>query len=237
MGDQWLSIIEYARQYNLSDMTVRRRIKAGKLHAVLKEGKYFIPATEKPAHYQNHPLERQRETREEFSRQPHGSPRPSYDYEPREQRRTEYPQSRYQTPNQSPGATPFHREPPRTSYVSGAPDRNAVTRPDARATHYPQNHREQSRQHGDGAQDRYRLISACEAMLKKLGDTEKSIRELAETKESLLNEKIGKLEEQLNGRDASIRDLEQKIEDMQTLIRMLNTEPEETQNRNKPLSP
>ena len=43
MQDQWLSIAEYARHYNISDMTVRRRIKTGKIHAVLKDGKYFIP--------------------------------------------------------------------------------------------------------------------------------------------------------------------------------------------------
>ena len=43
MAEQWLSIVEYARTYRVSDMTVRRRIKTGKLHAILKEGKYFIP--------------------------------------------------------------------------------------------------------------------------------------------------------------------------------------------------
>src|SRR5690606_30498308 len=43
MADQWLSIVEYARTFKVSDMTVRRRIKTGRLHAVLKEGKYFIP--------------------------------------------------------------------------------------------------------------------------------------------------------------------------------------------------
>ncbi len=43
MAEQWLSIVEYARTFSVSDMTVRRRIKTGKLHAVLKEGKYFIP--------------------------------------------------------------------------------------------------------------------------------------------------------------------------------------------------
>ena len=47
MTDQWLSIIEYARFYNISDMTVRRRIKNGKLHAILKEGKYYIPTSDK----------------------------------------------------------------------------------------------------------------------------------------------------------------------------------------------
>lgn len=43
MAEQWLSIVEYARTFAVSDMTVRRRIKTGKLKAVLKEGKYYIP--------------------------------------------------------------------------------------------------------------------------------------------------------------------------------------------------
>ena len=40
---EWLSIIQYARNFGVSDMTVRRRIKTGKLKAVLRDGKYYIP--------------------------------------------------------------------------------------------------------------------------------------------------------------------------------------------------
>lgn len=43
MSDQWLSIVEYARTYGISDMTIRRRIRTGKLEAQLRDGKYFIP--------------------------------------------------------------------------------------------------------------------------------------------------------------------------------------------------
>lgn len=43
MAEHWLSIVEYARTFAVSDMTVRRRIKTGRLQAVLKEGKYYIP--------------------------------------------------------------------------------------------------------------------------------------------------------------------------------------------------
>lgn len=43
MTEQWMSIVEYARTFSVSDMTVRRRIKTGKLRAVLRDGKYFIP--------------------------------------------------------------------------------------------------------------------------------------------------------------------------------------------------
>lgn len=48
MSGSWMSIIEYAREYNVSDMTVRRRIKTGRLNAELREGKYYIPVGESP---------------------------------------------------------------------------------------------------------------------------------------------------------------------------------------------
>lgn len=44
MDDQWMSIVEYARVHGISDMTIRRRIKTGRLAAVLRDGKYYIPA-------------------------------------------------------------------------------------------------------------------------------------------------------------------------------------------------
>ena len=37
-----MSINDYSRSYSISDMTVRRRIRTGKLQAVLRDGKYFI---------------------------------------------------------------------------------------------------------------------------------------------------------------------------------------------------
>lgn len=43
MADQWLSIVEYARTHAISDMTIRRRIKTGRIKAVLRDGKYYIP--------------------------------------------------------------------------------------------------------------------------------------------------------------------------------------------------
>ena len=45
MADQWLSIVEYARETGISDMTIRRRIRTGRIAAELRDGKYFIPVT------------------------------------------------------------------------------------------------------------------------------------------------------------------------------------------------
>lgn len=42
MSEQWLSIVEYARTFAVSDMTIRRRIKTGRIEAVLRDGKYYI---------------------------------------------------------------------------------------------------------------------------------------------------------------------------------------------------
>lgn len=44
MQDGWISINDYARKFNVSDITVRRRIKQGKIPAELKNGKYYIRA-------------------------------------------------------------------------------------------------------------------------------------------------------------------------------------------------
>ena len=61
--EHWLSIIDYARMFNVSDMTVRRRIKAGKLPAKLIDQKYYIavPATQPtPSQSQSaHSMQRQ----------------------------------------------------------------------------------------------------------------------------------------------------------------------------------
>jgi hypothetical protein len=42
MEEKWMSINDYSRSFSISDMTVRRRIRTGKLKAVLRDGKYFI---------------------------------------------------------------------------------------------------------------------------------------------------------------------------------------------------
>ena len=54
MTQEWLSIVEYARAFDVSDMTIRRRIKTGKLKAVLKDGKYYIPVDDSRSDLSNH---------------------------------------------------------------------------------------------------------------------------------------------------------------------------------------
>ena len=49
MTQQWMSIVDYARKFMMSDMTVRRRIRAGKLKAMLRNGKYYIDISQSSA--------------------------------------------------------------------------------------------------------------------------------------------------------------------------------------------
>lgn len=49
MAEQWLSIVEYARTFGISDMTIRRRIRTGRLQAYLRDGKYYLPVDVDPA--------------------------------------------------------------------------------------------------------------------------------------------------------------------------------------------
>ena len=56
MADQWLSIVEYARETGISDMTIRRRIRTGRISAELRDGKYFIPVTVDQANGQINPV-------------------------------------------------------------------------------------------------------------------------------------------------------------------------------------
>jgi len=48
MAEQWLSIVEYARTFDISDMTIRRRIRTGRIQAYLRDGKYYIPVQSDP---------------------------------------------------------------------------------------------------------------------------------------------------------------------------------------------
>jgi hypothetical protein len=49
MAEQWLSIVDYARTFGISDMTIRRRIRTGRLQAYLRDGKYYIPIDSDPS--------------------------------------------------------------------------------------------------------------------------------------------------------------------------------------------
>jgi hypothetical protein len=80
MAEQWLSIVEFARRYKISDMTIRRRIKTGKLQAVLQEGKYYIPMSEIEKAQQDH---QQGGGRTDFMIDPRRDPRRDPSLDPR----------------------------------------------------------------------------------------------------------------------------------------------------------
>jgi hypothetical protein len=104
MSDQWLSIIEYARRFNISDMTVRRRIKTGKLQAVLREGKYYIPATSVEMAPQHHRPQQPQPAivKSRPTMQSHPDPIPTYETAPVRS------QSRTQAQSSNPHFVPHH---------------------------------------------------------------------------------------------------------------------------------
>ena len=221
MSDQWLSIAEYARQFHVSDMTVRRRIKSGKINAVLKDGKYFIPVVgtgaADPA-CNRRGVFGPRPVSEAWNHEVPPAALAREDHQPGNG--LHYPGSRFQI-----GAYPGHtRDGPRLQDVgkraipAGGGEKNygRPGAPPARNSDFREPFRSDTR----------RLAVVCEGMLTKLEEMEKLLKELFEAKETVLTEKIEKLEEQLGARDSQIRGLGQKIEDMQTLIRMLGESPD-----------
>ena len=228
MTEQWLSIAEYARHFDISDMTVRRRIKNGKLQAVLREGKYFIPVSSSasPDNYQhNSPVS---------NRHPEASPRGSHEtisarhgtYIPEQRNRVSYPENRTRNTHQN-THNQFARRQERNRQSWGEPyaERQPGPGPGYRTGHQivsePPAAPLPVDKENDPAKDNHHIMKICEKMLVKLEEAEKNLKNLAEAREATLNEKIKTLEEQATSRNEKLKRLMQKNEDMQLLIKML----------------
>ena len=65
-SDRWLSIREAALELGTSELTIRRRIKAGRLRSRLQAGKYFVcldgsePVSEAPSHVPANDVEQEK---------------------------------------------------------------------------------------------------------------------------------------------------------------------------------
>lgn len=245
MQDQWLSIAEYARHYNISDMTVRRRIKTGKIHAVLKDGKYFIPIDVDDTPWTDQSPKHQFES---LSTRPHQSMNGrSQSHGSGSGQTHHYPESRFQRQGnfEATSQSPAYRSNDRPSFDSGTQrdfqSQNTMSgrhSPDMRprSAHVPRPREPYKPSNNSVRQDHPALIRSCEAMLKKLEDAEACLRELAESKEKLLKEKIKTLEEEVTSRDLKLSQLSQKVEDMQTLIKMIGFGDSQS-NQKSPESP
>ena len=191
MNDQWLSIVEYARTFAISDMTVRRRIKTGRIHAVLREGKYFIPVN---VDSDGRPTRQ----RDRAGTGPDVQPSMA-------------------VPAQSWSVNGTATLPRGHNSQSGA----AMMRPSANnglvsPQHSPIPNSIQRQIEGarSVAVDGGQLLSFCQDTLRRLGDTERSIRSETEARQQALSS-------DLYAKNLEMQGLKQQIEDMQVLLNML----------------
>lgn len=196
MAEQWLSIVEYARTFALSDMTVRRRIKNGKIKAVLKDGKYFIPvqgATNGSA--VESLAERPQAPMAPAHRPPSARPVPQY-----------------------PSNMDIQRAPmPRAPEPRPAPvvHYSAPVLPTQAEQHYslPETLTKNLVSHEHTLVMTQQLLNFCHNALKKQDVLEKQV-------EQRFTSRLQALEHALHARDAEIVNLRQQIEDLQLLVKV-----------------
>ncbi len=202
MTEQWLSIVEYARTFKVSDMTIRRRIKTGKLHAILQDGKYFIPVSGNGVSPRPGPVERRPQDRlvgNESSREVLVEPK--------------LPFNRMSSPVMAEPAVikanqvgvkqmaqqlPPDFESPHRLSDSVVP--GSLTRP--------------LLSQEASLVDTRALLAYCEASLRKISDNERRTVEKFKSK-------LETLEAVLASRDLEIKALRQQLEDLQLLVKIL----------------
>ena len=218
MAEQWMSIVEYARAFGMSDMTVRRHIKTGKLNAVLKDNKYFIPvdlsqlrgapAAASPAYpseapgpkrgpgemqiIKGHPHAQKTYAQPQFDTRPPVMPEmPPPRHEPRHELRHE---TRHE---------PRHE--PRHDFGAHDGGGEGVI---------PATLRRPLASQETSLVDTRALLAFCDATLRKLNENERRTIEK-------FKGKLEALEATLVGKDQEIRILRQKVEDLQLLVKLL----------------
>jgi hypothetical protein len=196
MAEQWLSISEYARTFGVSDMTVRRRVKTGRLHAVLKEGKYFIPVQQTPTAGKRAGGEMQVIK---------GHPQAHKTFLSNEPRQASMPQM---TREPEPQIQPQIRGdylPPQQQHHHHHHDESDMV---------PQSLRRPLQATETSLVDTRALIAFCEATLRKVSEGERRTVEKFKSK-------LEALEATLVSKDMEIKSLRQQVEDLQLLVKIL----------------
>lgn len=217
MAEQWYSIVEYARTFKVSDMTVRRRIKTGKLRAVLKEGKYFIPVQMsggKPvvpveADYADAPV---MAPQAQPKRAPHPNEMQVIKGHPNAHKTYVPPVAPQPTmANPMPHMPPVHSMPqmpqmaaPSFEFGDEGGHESVV----------PQSLRRPLQQQDTSLVDTRALLAFCEATLRKLNEGERRTVEKFKSK-------LEALEATLQSKDQEIKQLRQQVEDLQLLVKIL----------------
>lgn len=195
--EHWLSIVDYARMFNVSDMTVRRRIKAGKLPAKLIDQKYYIavPATQSAAPQVQSPqtMHRQQASQSQTYSQSQHYANPIKNH-PQAQRTyatqqmggysESISQDTYERSNDDGAIIPGSLKRPLASYEASLVDTRA-------------------------------LLAFCEASVRKIGEIER--RQIEKFKA-----KLETLEVSLEAKDFEIKTLKQQLEDLHLLVKFLD---------------
>lgn len=218
MAEQWLSIVEYARTFGISDMTIRRRIRTGRIQAVLRDGKYYIPTEADPMTGE---LRKQAQTHQ----QPvvHKHPVKSH------------PHAERTIPSRAPQhyAEPARREEiPHKKHIHATPQRQwnqPLVEPTAvQPVMMPQAHNIQATPslQMPAASQQLRFSEAdvsveARALLQYCNATLDTTRERERLIEARYSSKIDVMNEQLKNRDVEIQKLQQQIEDLQLLVQIL----------------
>jgi hypothetical protein len=206
-----LTIVQYARRFGVSDMTVRRRIKTGKLHAVLHEGRYFIPVEggapakgpATPSGWGARPTASMPEDGGFAWR------RPEARHEPR------HVEGRHLGPSQSPPLTPMqHVASVAAQVMEGATTPDSYGGLESGEGLLPQSLRRPFAAQETSLVDTRALLAFCEASLKKLNETERRTVEKFKAK-------LEAVEATLARKDLEIKTLRQQVEDLQLLVKIL----------------
>jgi len=210
-----MSIVEYARTFSVSDMTIRRRIKTGKLRAELRDGKYYIPVRS-GAEMQRHasdemdscfdsegmgfPVTQARGTQPQVTR-------------PQVQQRTVQESLRPIQPSADRRVT--YSEPVQTRPSAEPSLQTRYNSPVLSEQHYSQTTNMQLQKPAATlSPDVNRIVEMCESAIKSFSNMERRLEEQYKIRTSMLESKLA-------ARDAEIESLQQKIQDLQLLISIL----------------
>lgn len=211
MAEQWLSIVEYARTYSVSDMTVRRRIKTGKLHAVLKEGKYYIPvpvdggSTSRPAAREQSTTSGRGSGRDATPRRAEISVVKSHPLAQKTYSGVIAAQENPQTPAN--GFGPLFDD-------GDAGQSNSATSVLAADSPIPNSLRTAVEQRSTTIVDSRALLAFCDGSLRSSGAAERRVEDLYRTR-------MEAMAQQLKNKDLELNSLKQQLEDLHLLVQIL----------------
>lgn len=189
----WLSIVEYARHHDVSDMTVRRRIKTGRLKAELRDGKYYIYAGNT------------KDTSASDRIQTHTE---AISSEPDKPLATSTRGSRQFDDGKDP--EPPISSPPPYSPQTAAHESNFRPRPSAERGVVARSNL-----------DPNKLLEFCESVLAKSAEREDILKQSFKYESRSLTDRIDKLGSELKLKEKTIEDLKNENEDLKLLIKIL----------------